>query len=554
MSLISTLPSKSKKKKDADAYTLLRMRFFFGILRSGACLVNKKFIKTIITVLITVFSITGSFDSFAGAKTGEILSFRKQGDKLFVFVANPENAKDFDISCQIGARAAGIVEIVPIMEGECPIETLILIDNSISIREGHRQFISALLFDIVDNRQSNELITISTFSDRIENVIKSSTDNEAIRNAITQIVYRDQETYLTDILYELFSGFSGVEGDTFRRIVIVSDGVDNKAIGYTKDELNTIIKENPCPIYSLGCSTGRNNEELKNMFALSRMTGGTAFLVDEMNDSKEAVAGILESNRTLRVTVQLAEEDMDGTEKAVRIRVNSFGSVDNSFQTKMPFVESDNDSISVETEHILEDVDETEKEALTEKKWEETTAVIEESEEESEPDNSVPRRKVFLFIVIIIFGLMLAAVAARLLIAKKKKTNITYDVVDDQRTERISDDEAQTERLDDERTMILVNSYIALKDEEHPKKKYQAELGGSVTVGRSMECEIVINDDSVSRKHCCFFSRGSKVMVQNLSQMNGTVVDGTKITDICEVVNGTKLKLGRVSLTIELSN
>ena len=61
-------------------------------------------------------------------------------------------------------------------------------------------------------------------------------------------------------------------------------GVDNKSIGYTKEELYAALEKMPYPIYTVGCTYKENNEQLKNMFALSRMTGGASWLLDDVSD------------------------------------------------------------------------------------------------------------------------------------------------------------------------------------------------------------------------------------------------------------------------------
>jgi transcriptional regulator with PAS, ATPase and Fis domain len=64
----------------------------------------------------------------------------------------------------------------------------------------------------------------------------------------------------------------------------------------------------------------------------------------------------------------------------------------------------------------------------------------------------------------------------------------------------------------------------------------------SATIGRSRECEVRIDDASVSRKHAVLHVSGDAVTVEDLGSANGTKVDGTP------VVPGTTLRVRSGSL------
>ena len=70
----------------------------------------------------------------------------------------------------------------------------------------------------------------------------------------------------------------------------------------------------------------------------------------------------------------------------------------------------------------------------------------------------------------------------------------------------------------------------------------------SVTnIGRGIEADIQIDDTSVSRLHCAIVL-GSEVLVRDLGSTNGTVVDGTRITESI-LRDGSIIKIGNITLT-----
>lgn len=139
-----------------------------------------------------------------------------------------------------------------------------------------------------------------------------TTDHKALRDAVKELSYQDQETYLTDVLYDVIDKELMGTQDCYRRIVIISDGVDNKAIGYTKEELYDLIKEKGYPIYTLGCVYKENNEQLENMFALSRLTGGLDYVLDNEEDMDAVVDAITRDGRAVCFHIRPDAAEMDG--------------------------------------------------------------------------------------------------------------------------------------------------------------------------------------------------------------------------------------------------
>ena len=149
-------------------------------------------------------------------------------------------------------------------------KTLILVDHSLSIPKADRSKTKEMLVDLIAEKKDNELVRIATFDQGVHYLTEYITDYTELKKAVQSIEYKDQETYLTDVLYEVLEKDFLASEDIYNRIIIISDGVDNKALGYTKEELYTKVKERAIPVYTIGCSDGKNEEQLKNMFAISR--------------------------------------------------------------------------------------------------------------------------------------------------------------------------------------------------------------------------------------------------------------------------------------------
>lgn len=75
--------------------------------------------------------------------------------------------------------------------------------------------------------------------------------------------------------------------------------------------------------------------------------------------------------------------------------------------------------------------------------------------------------------------------------------------------------------------------------------------GSRVLMGRSRECDIMVNDPNVSRRHAELRSEGGRWTVVDLGSTNGIKVNGRRV-DQHELTDGDKLTLGVTDLTFEL--
>ena len=77
-------------------------------------------------------------------------------------------------------------------------------------------------------------------------------------------------------------------------------------------------------------------------------------------------------------------------------------------------------------------------------------------------------------------------------------------------------------------------------------------LAGEVlTIGRSRECGIVLDDPNVSRRHAELRPEGARWAVADLGSTNGITVNGSRV-ERALLEPGDEIALGRSRLTFEL--
>lgn len=73
---------------------------------------------------------------------------------------------------------------------------------------------------------------------------------------------------------------------------------------------------------------------------------------------------------------------------------------------------------------------------------------------------------------------------------------------------------------------------------------------GTITIGRSPDCNIVLYDRKVSRHHCSLHSRGKYFVVEDMNSTHGTHVNGNLIKSKESLREDDKLRLGQTTLVL----
>jgi pSer/pThr/pTyr-binding forkhead associated (FHA) protein len=73
---------------------------------------------------------------------------------------------------------------------------------------------------------------------------------------------------------------------------------------------------------------------------------------------------------------------------------------------------------------------------------------------------------------------------------------------------------------------------------------------GTTSIGRDHDCDVVINDPSVSARHAEIVVRPETTTITNLMATNGTRINGQQIQN-AELLDGDVLRIGRVSLVFK---
>jgi pSer/pThr/pTyr-binding forkhead associated (FHA) protein len=79
---------------------------------------------------------------------------------------------------------------------------------------------------------------------------------------------------------------------------------------------------------------------------------------------------------------------------------------------------------------------------------------------------------------------------------------------------------------------------------------HEHQLRGEITtIGRAVECDIVITSKRVSREHARLLRDGRRVMLEDLDSTNGTFLNDERILEPMELRDGDSVSVGDVKFT-----
>ncbi len=93
--------------------------------------------------------------------------------------------------------------------------------------------------------------------------------------------------------------------------------------------------------------------------------------------------------------------------------------------------------------------------------------------------------------------------------------------------------------------------YITLTDMSNGREERLA-VKGELVLGRAADRGVyVVNDTSVSRRHCMFAVNNRRLYLSDLGSSNHTYLNGKPVTDPVEVHSGDTIKIGNTRLSVK---
>ncbi len=502
------------------------------------------------------------------------------GEEAVLYVRGIEGEAEAG-SYQIGTVPCEIESLLSVRDAEEGIKTLILWDNSLSVMNRCGDRVKAILAEVMANRASGEQFSVATIDEGITFLSDYTDDYATLKQVVEDVSGENKDAYIIENLYQAIEGLNEMDDVGYKRIIVISDGMDATEIGYSKSELDTLISQTPYPIYTIGILDEGHQEELQDMFALSRTTGVDYFYLNEIEDDMAVVRALSADYSVLQVKAAIPLQIQDGSMQNSQLVLRVGGSdVTLQSQLTMPFAAQQEPGEEPGKETVPEEQASGNSDSLEAVSVQEPAPVAEKA----------GMSPLVWLVAAAAAVIVLAAMLIIILIKKGKKrkasTGNDYTKLDSRiKNERhgkeapIPSNAAGASTVMEgamdagvsggqtvmpmgrRKTQMLFDDPVSgggapaqgagmhrikLANVKDGVQTYQCSIVDKTVIGRNPSVSgLVIADDAVSERHCEIEWSNGRFYVTDLGSSNGTYVDGAKIGARTEVHSGTVLKLGR---------
>lgn len=115
------------------------------------------------------------------------------------------------------------------------------------------------------------------------------------------------------------------------------------------------------------------------------------------------------------------------------------------------------------------------------------------------------------------------------------------------------DDDIKTRNLFDDQSIGLYSYHLELQDIK-TGEKYTCGIAERIRIGRRPDCNIAINHNTVSNCHCEVMIAGGVLVLRDLQSVNGTFINGVKITGGSRLTSGVILRLGQKEYLVTVAD
>ena len=470
-----------------------------------------------------------------------------------------------------------------------------LLDISDSMPTALFESIKAELLQLYQTHSQNEKYTLITFGKEVVVQLDGDESAETIESTIKSLQNTDTRTVLYDAVSKVGELAAERSDYTRRMIYLFTDGEDWTVGGHTQNETQDLIRQSGIPVYAFGVSSAQK-KYLDALSELARVSGGKFTSV-----SKNTVAGTMAQTRAYAdagyvVSVTLKSNVVGAQNSAVALQV---GDASDSRTVSIKNWQADNTApviVEVQAEgsslHIIfsestlggssatdyiitsgsqkRTVDSVAR--VSDKEVElrlsaplydgeyvltannvTDTAVEKNALTESYPFTvtGVPYTVAAFFsdnILWIAVGALLFAAVIIFIVARKQRKRMPATSVCAAEAEVIEAEKASEKYHIHAAEGKLV--HLSISGRNLARRDIELHVEGTILLGRSSSCDVRIDDEQISRRNTELICRNGRLFANNISQTNGTMLNGLMISGERELHSGDTIVLGDTRITI----
>lgn len=260
-------------------------------------------------------------------KTSELVESFFEDDKLELIISNVNNSVEKG-SCLISSEACKVNQIVSAQE--CGVSTVIVVDSSSTIGKKQKKFFSGVIDQMLETKRENDKFALFSVSESVDTVVDFTADRYEIVKGYERISYETENTHVCEGIARAIDSVKALSDSSVKRVVVISDGYDEKNDWQVANELLSELMVENYPIYTVECIDASKKKTSKaSLHQFSKQTlneTGYSYSITKKekegtaeNSVTQAVDYLEQIYDCVKVEVNVDRALMDGSKKPISL-------------------------------------------------------------------------------------------------------------------------------------------------------------------------------------------------------------------------------------------
>lgn len=486
-----------------------------------------------------------------------------------------------------------ILEQEPLkMASEEPLEVRFLIDVSTSMNVGLFDSLKGKLKDLYETKEENATYRLITMGETIKTVLDGSESKEEAFDAIDALQKNNQKSIFWDAVESELTSLKDSPDFARRALFVFTDGAEYDADGETTlSEIDRLLETSGIPVYVFAMDS--NSKDIVPLGQIARKSGGK---MEQVRTKDELTAGLDKTIEYLSNGYVITAECDDRAQEEGKIIVTLGGDkAERTVKAKakndldppqiVRVIGRDNELTITYSEPVINADNQqayTVKREGKEYKVESVRPVVNPKEitlvlekplyngnytltAVNITDKSANRNplsdelfnfavndqpytfKAFLadcWVYLLIAVVVCAGAAATVVLLRKKKKAGSMRQGNKKVYAGPNPERIRIESTGGKEVMLSISGRNLVR------RNVKINVSGTIIIGRLSSCDVSIDDAQVSRQNTALIYQNNKLYVRNLSETNGTMLNGIALRDVREIQPGDTLIMGDTKIVV----
>lgn len=400
-----------------------------------------------------------------------------------------------EVQLQVNGTQGKIEEVEFFSQKDAGIAYECMIDISGSMDQERIDKAKEVIRKLAEKKREKDTMSISTLGNQVVSSEFFTSKEDILAYLDTVQVTKEDTNLYQGITQALQTLQKENQGEDKKVLLIFSDGADDQAVGITKDEAISAVKESKIPVFTVALLKPEPSDEqiesAKVLGSFSRYSVGGVYYAPVIDGTDlDSLDTKIEEMLDHSVVLTVSMDEIPDSKEKISFQV----SVKNQEQEDSDTIE---EFVKKKAENVSDKPQKGEKNENAEKEVVPTVPVKEE----------FPVALLAGMVAVVVVLLVVVIFAINRGRKKKKKA---LEASEQQKKQGV---------------------WVSLREKNSSESEsYKVHMRGKLQIGRADDCQICLSKDSaVSAHHCVLSLEQGKVYIIDTNSTNGTFVNGRMI-------------------------